>query len=183
MSMNLGQVNRNEEGIEAYASSGAAKKSTRREQSNSRDLRASMRMPNAAKQRELALVRSNSRMSLNMSRDNGALQSSRSKLGSSAFAPANANAQFFKKREMITLIRLLQNDDIFTKKKECRQLSDMESMIANLADKDPYMLILRGKVYKTNISVTKNQDIWFRFIGMAYNNSHISKVEQKGKQG
>ena len=54
-------------------------------------MRAAMRMPNAAKQRELAGNRSNSRMSLNMSRDSGYFQnnltsaklSNRSKAGGS----------------------------------------------------------------------------------------------------
>ena len=57
----------------------------------------------------------------------------------------------------------------------------MDELTKNITDKDPYMLILRGKLYKTNISATKNLDLWLRFIGMAYNNSHVHKLEQKGK--
>ena len=69
----------------------------------------------------LASNRSNSRLSsrLNQSRDFG-LESKRSKLAGNVTG-LNANKTcFFKKREMITLLKLLANDDIYVKKKECR---------------------------------------------------------------
>lgn len=86
----------------------------------------------------------------------------------------------FDQNEEIIVITLLANKNFRMEISKCRSLMYIEDRLNN--KKLPYIAIMRGQVWKSNVSFEKDKEDFYRLIGFSYTTNRLQKFDVPGRR-